>query len=314
MNGIMNRKTIPAFLICLFAFLTLAVPVNGILPTKKSDIEKTFGKKDKVICVSIPKAGTHLLIKCLTLLEVDGITYNYDTEKFDAERTHRPYAKITLEEYGDRAFSRLTYRMERNHNIRRSYLIHLPFHKKYRPFFKNNTIANFLMVRDPRDQLISLASTSLKDPKNREEYLETILLDLIEGKQRLAPWERRHGACDLMWTVGIVNFYKTFLAWAKEPHFQVVRFENLIGPMGGGTVEQQKEEIRKIGLHIGVFLSEEKIQYVVDNLYGETRTFSKGQAKAWKKYFTPEVTKAFKKVPGSCQLLVDLGYESSCDW
>ena len=100
----------------------------------------------------------------------------------------------------------------------------------------------------------------------------------------------------------------------KEPNFYVVHFENLIGPLGGGTREKQIKEIKNIGLHLGVVLSEERIQYVIDNLYGETRTFKQGQAQAWRKYFTPEVTKAFKEVPGACRLLIDLGYEKNANW
>ncbi len=54
--------------------------------------------------------------------------------------------------------------------------------------------------------------------------------------------------------------------------------------------------------------------HAVDNLYGETRTFKKGQSQAWKKYFTPRVIAAFKKSPGACQLLIDLGYEQDDNW
>ncbi len=130
---------------------------------KIKEMQKIYGDPDKVICVSIPKCGTHLLIKCLTLLEIDGIKYNYNTEKVTGKRYQTHYEKLTAEEYGDRAFSRLTYRINKNKDLRPSYLIHLPFHKKYKCFFDNFTVKNFLMIRDPRDQLISLASTSLKD-------------------------------------------------------------------------------------------------------------------------------------------------------
>ncbi len=170
------------------------------------------------------------------------------------------------------------------------------------------------MIRDPRDQLISLASTSLKDPLNRDQSLEETLLDLLTGTERKKPWETRHGACDLVWSIGIVEFFNDFLRWTKEPNFLVVRFENLIGEEGGGTKEAQIKEIRKIVAHLGVTVSEERIQYVVDNLYGQTRTFKKGQARSFERYFTPKVKQAFKKVPGACQLLIDLGYENDSNW
>jgi hypothetical protein len=314
-----NKFTSIYFAIFIFSFVLFfeTIQLSALHHkhnNRQGNWEKIFGEKDKVICVSIPKAGTHLLIKCLTLLDIDGIAYNYDTEKEFAERLRRPYSKITVEEYAERAFARLTYRINKNKNLRRSYLVHLPYHEKYHFFFQNFTVANFLMIRDPRDQLISLAATSLKDPMNREVGLEETLLDLLEKRRRHIPWERRHGACDLMWTLGITEFYHAFLKWESEPNFCLIRFENLIGEQGGGTLEAQINEIKKIASHIGIEPSDDQIMYAVNNLYGETRTFKKGQSKAWKKYFTPKVVKAFKNVPGACQLLIDLGYEQDSEW
>lgn len=304
--------------IILSIFLLLdALPISALPSKNKYPKEKwndIYGEQDKVICVSIPKAGTHLLIKCLTLLDVDGIEYNYDTEKEWTERLKRPFSRISVQEYAERAFSRLTYRINKNKTKRRSFLVHLPFSEKHRFFFDRFTVANFLMIRDPRDQLISLAATSLKDPTNREVGLEETLLDLLEGKKRHTPWERRHGACDLMWTIGITEFYRAFLKWENEPNFCVIRFENLIGEQGGGTLEAQIDEIHKIATHLGFEPTEEQVQHTINHLYGETRTFKKGQSQAWRKYFTPRVIEAFKKVPGACELLIELGYEQDLDW
>lgn len=274
-----------------------------------------FGNPDKVICVSIPKCGTHLLIKCITLMDVEGVKYNYNTEDLRDNRKQTTYHAITLQEYADKVFSRVSYRINKNKDLRRSFLMHLPFTAKYKPFFDQYTVANFLMIRDPRDQLISLATTSLKDPKIREEdSLREILLDLLEGTQRRLSWTPRHGACDLIWSIGFVEFYRAFLKWTKEPNFYVVRFENLIGPQGGGTEATQIQEIQNIAHHLGITLSPDRLTYVKNHLFGETRTFKEGQTKGWKKYFTPQIKKAFKKVPGACQLLIDLGYEKDNNW
>lgn len=311
----LNRKRI-SILMMLWLVLAacyqssaLAAPRN-----KVENWEKTFGEPNKVICVTIPKAGTHLLIKCLTLLGVKGVTYNYNTEKYAGRRRQDPYHRLTPLEYADRTFARLSYRIKKNKNVRRSFLVHLPFTQKYKPFFDKFTEKNFLMMRDPRDQLISLASTAIEDPLKREDFLHDVLLDLIEGKQRQVPWKPRHGATDMMWTLGTVNFYKAFLKWADEPNFCVIRFENLVGPQGGGNEEAQIQEINKIANHLGVTLTSEQVNYILDNIFGETRTFKQGQARSWVKYFTPEIKDAYKRVPGACQMLIDLGYEQDSNW
>lgn len=41
-------------------------------------------------------------------------------------------------------------------------------------------------------------------------------------------------------------------------------------------------------------------------------TFRKGQTGGWKKHFTSDQKKLFKKVAG--QLLIDLGYEKDFNW
>lgn len=278
-------------------------------------LQERYGKNDKVICVTIPKAGTHLLIKCLTLLQFDGITYNYNTEKKIGRRRAFPFEKTTPISYGDIAFSRFIRRLEKNQKLRTSFLVHLPFDKKYQDFFNQCTYKNFLMVRDPRAQLISLASVTLENPEQRDSpALIPTLLDLLDGGRRVKPFMPRHHGSDLMWSIGIVKFYNKFLRWEEEPNFHVVHFENLVGPEGGGTIEDQTKEIELIANHLGHRVSDEKMQYVMDHLYGETRTFKKGQADAWRKYFTPEVVAAFKAVPGACQLLIDLGYEKDDNW
>lgn len=290
---------------CIFSLLILFSYVAA---------HEDYGSKDKVICISIPKAGTHLLIKCLTLMEIEGITYDFEAKDRRIKSIQTAYQSISLEAYADRAFSRLSYRLSVNQDIRKSFLVHLPFSEKYKSFFDEFTVANFLMIRDPRDQLVSLASTALADRKNREGILKDILLDLLEGTQRQLIWKPHHGGCDLVWTVGIVKFYQSFLQWALEPTFHVVRFENLIGPEGGGTETAQIQEINLIARHLGTTLSLQQMSKIRKNLFGDSRTFVEGQTKCWQKYFTPEVKEAFKKVPGACELLIHLGYEKDCNW
>ena len=294
------------------------VPVTAKHATSKDSLtplQKLYGKNDKVICVTIPKAGTHLLIKALTLLEYEGITYNYNTEKTIGRRKPFPFETSTSKNYSSVAFSRLTRRLTLNQKKRSSFLVHLPFEKKYKDFFAECTRKNFLMIRDPRAQLISLASVTLENPEQRDTpALIDTMLDLLDGGRRATPFMPRHHGSDLMWSIGIVKFYQKFLRWAQEPNFFVVRFENLVGPEGGGTEEAQINEIKLIAAHLGYEVTDEKLQNVMNNLYGETRTFKRGQADAWKKYFTPEVVAVFKAVPGACQLLIDLGYETDDNW
>lgn len=302
--------------IFLFSSFFLFINTQGEATNIDEQLTNTYGKSDKVICVTIPKSGTHLLIKCLDLLDIDGITFpdlnNDDPNRKPGKKI--TYRKLTLEKYSDHTFSNLTRRIIKKNHFQRSFVVHLPYHEKYKFFFDQFTFKNFLMIRDPRDQLISAASTCLVDRSTQNDCLEEIMLDLLTGNQDCIAWERRHIVCDVLWSVGIVEFYKQFLMWSKEPNFLLVHYENLVGSKGGGSSIAQMEEIKKIAAHLGENLSVERLQFITNNLFSGTNTFKEGQTSSWKKYFNPKVKDAFKNIPGACQLLIDLGYEKDSNW
>lgn len=296
----------------LWGTALLSVPIRRLV-NDDPILREICNKKDLVLCVTIPKSGSHLLVKCLALLGIEGIEYEYNGLLEMTERKPKPYKELPIKKYASEAFGHLLNRIKEQ-TPRRSFLLHLPYAPKFETFFNQCTSTNFLMIRDPRDQLISLASTSMQDPSKRDVHIKKALLDMLLQSEKQVPWAWRHRACDVVWSEGIVKFYKSFLAWTKNKKFSVIRFENLVGPQGGGTTEAQIKEIKKITKHLGVSISDDKILEISHNLYGDTLTFQKGQSQQWKQYFTPRIKKAFKSIPGACKLLIDLGYEKDCKW
>jgi hypothetical protein len=106
--------------------------------------------------------------------------------------------------------------------------------------------------------------------------------------------------------------YRSFLAWENHGAC-VVRFENMVGPRGGGSLEAQHAEILKLTEHLGVELEENDVGHIASNMFhrGST-TFRKGIIGDWKRHLTPEHEAAFKSIAG--QLLVDIGYEPDQNW
>lgn len=198
----------------------------------------------------------------------------------------------------------------------RLFSLHWPYTEESEKIFSKYGKANFFMIRDPRDQMVSMVFMVHKNSVGLEAPFEEALLDLIDGGQRIyIPWAVEiQTVHPVMWENGIVRFYHLYIPWAFSKKFYTVRFENLIGPNGGGSAQAQFNEIRNIGRHLGVNLSQEKIQEITQNLFGGTFTFREGQIGSWKKYFTPKVKETFKNTPGACQLLIDLGYEKDSNW
>ncbi len=113
-------------------------------------------------------------------------------------------------------------------------------------------------------------------------------------------------------TPDISSFYNLFLPWQLVPNIYTTTFEKLVGPQGGGTLEEQLNEIIAIANHMGTKMDQTQALEISNNLFGESITFREGKIGSWKKYFLERHKDAFKKVAG--QLLIDLGYEKNLNW
>jgi sulfotransferase 6B1 len=96
------------------------------------------------------------------------------------------------------------------------------------------------------------------------------------------------------------------------PYTCAVKFEDLIGEKGGGSLPRQQETIIRIAQYLGYKLSQADLQTIIDNLFGGTYSFREGKIGEWKHYFNDQHKTAFKKIAG--QLLIDLGYENDFNW
>lgn len=284
---------------------------------------------NNVICITIPKCGTHLLMKCLTLFEQPGlVNHESDKEKlkpsifaqerykrlnrFDPPNHYKGQLHVpTVGPLPKRIIDRINHKKER---LRWS---HWTYTKEAASFFSHKSRGNFFLLRDPRDMIVSMAFM-IKDGWEEGQHapLENLIYDFIDGRQKnFIRWGVEvHEAYPLLWELGVVGFYKLYLPWADEKKFYTVHFESLIGSKGGGSDELQIQEITNIAQHIGLTLPPEKIKAIRDELFGNSRTFREGKISGWQKYFTPEMKAAFKRAPGANQLLIDLGYEKDTNW
>jgi len=235
--------------------------------------------KIKPLIISIPKCGTHLLQKCIQLITQNEIIPRY---------------------------SHLKYSKENEYNLR-------GFNKK------------FFIYRDPRDQLISLiyhAKKRVESYENNPKLFETIKsfleyknLSLEEIIPKLinegSSYYDHYGIIDKP-TMGILEFYNSYLPWKNIDNVCTVKFENLIGSQGGGNDNLQKNEIQKIANHLKINLNENEIKQIATNLFGNTNTFRQGKINSWKNYFKQQDKESFKKNAGN--LLINLGYEKDLNW
>lgn len=248
--------------------------------------------RPKVLVNSVPKSGTHLLSRCLSLMpgmvEVP-VALN------------RPLGLADLRS-----------KLERVH--RGSFVKgHVHFTEKYRDLLLELGFSTFLVLRDPRDVAISLLHwATYKHPRHRlRPFLQSLdddaerLMAIIKGVEPNAIGTERG-------LENIADYVGMFLPWMDHGSF-VVRFEALIGPVGGGRRDAQIREIRGVAAHLGIDLRDDGAARIAERTFSRgSRTFRRGQIGDWRSCFSERHKEVFKTVAG--QLLIDLGYEKNLDW
>ncbi|MGH8931333.1 MAG: sulfotransferase domain-containing protein [Egibacteraceae bacterium] len=260
---------------------------------------------------SLPKAGTNLLLKLMRLLpSIHHVRLYLNREEVGLywPRAGEPRLRIGVDTPEDVSLRRVARRVRRL-PPGTWFSGHVPYSPGFLQLLTDSGIRMLLIVRDPRDVVLSNAeylaspphrfSTSFSKLSREERVLASIqglpaagrrpaLLDIRERVTSLMPWLR------------------------ANPLVYVTRFEHLVGPAGGGCPETQVSEIMRIAEHLRISLDSEGACDIGQKLFGGTHTFRKGQIGGWREEFTEAHATAVKALLGD--LLIELGYEESLDW
>ena len=220
---------------------------------------------------TIPKCGSHLIIKCLNLITKKHAMFISD---FTPEQI-MPFIDSPSDKF---AWSHVKYANDINN------------------FLKKHNFKKFLIYRDPRDWLVSYVCWYSRPGENM--FNNT----LTNFAQKL----------DFLLQSDILKAYEKYIEWMNDNQCCCIKFEDLVGPQGGGTKEQQISSIKVIGSHIGYNLSDLEAQNIADKLWGNTLTFREGKKGSWIRYFSPQNIALMKKLGND--LLIRLGYEQSLRW
>lgn len=306
----------------------VAVPTKLLPKEPASKVWQPTGKSytgDRILAVTVPKCGTFMLLKCLTLLGVPTLYKEIGIPKQDIDyirkhnqllppnhykgRYHMPTAGPVPHWWIQRVMAKAPHRFSWTH------VSHTP---EFEQYIDENSKAMLMIIRDPRDMLVSFAHMVQTNKRNPADTiaLEPLLLDLIDGRQKnYITWATEiHDAYPVIWEMGICAYYRQFLPFINCKKCLTIRFEELVGTLGGGTDAAQCATIKRIAKHVGRPISDDKVATVAAQLFGNSATFREGKIGSWVQYFTPQVKAAFKATPGATELLIELGYEKDNSW
>jgi len=180
---------------------------------------------------------------------------------------------------------------------------------------EQSDIRVFLMVRDPRDVVVSNAFyIARKKPSHRLHHYFSHQLDSDEERiQASIVGVSREELGEQQESKSMGGHIRDFMPWLEADACMLVRFEDLIGEGGGGSVERQRECVRQVGNHIGLSLDEVEVERIAANTFSQdSRTFRKGKIGDWKNHFTNQHVEAVKEELGG--IMIRLGYETDMDW
>ncbi len=244
-----------------------------------------------VIANSVPKAGSHLLRRALELV---GLIYNRQHIN-DFHPRHQIIHKLERVRPGEFLTAHLSYTPE------------------WHALIKQRHMRMIVIIRDPRDIVVSHYNyVTYIDKRHR---LRPYYLQMKDDSERLMASIRGFTPQDGNPQGHLLDINARFRAIWEWRNYQahVVRFEDLVGPLGGGDEERQLNAIESICDYLGIAISPQEKRDIAGKLfYRKSETFRKGVIGDWKHHFSEEHKRAFKEIAG--QLLVDLGYESDEKW
>ncbi|MES2273109.1 MAG: sulfotransferase domain-containing protein [Chlamydiota bacterium] len=198
-------------------------------------------------------------------------------------------------------------------------------------FYSNSPqIKKIIGVRDLRDVCVSIVHQILKGTwpeftgnKEKLEWFKGLSFD--DQLMYVICQEYQNNVPHAKLQLGIAKSAAQAVVFCQDPNVLVCRFEDLVGLQGGGDDAVQKNEVARIADFLGLSLFPPEIEHLAAQLYGNAvnpfgmddfskyqSTFRSGKIGSWKKFFKPRHIAAFKERLGSA--LIALGYENDNNW
>jgi hypothetical protein len=255
---------------------------------------QVWRKGPRIFVNSLPKAGTHLLLA--ELARFDGMQNS--ALHLDAPKI-RLKDQITAEGFPVIDLDKVDSCLSR---VRKGqfFSAHLYWTEELERLLSGRGVAMLFVVRDPRDILLSQLHYAVGLRRHRlHEFLAGI--DTEEDRLRALIRGNAHSPFLRPMRANL----EQFLPWTQSPAVLTVRFEDLVGAAGGGTIDSKHLALRRIAAHCGLVSGRLDAQAATRS--GPTPTLRKGKIGGWRKEMPATIVQQVNEACGD--LLEAYGYE-----
>lgn len=180
------------------------------------------------------------------------------------------------------------------------------------------------MVRDPRDALVSHLFYMRSFPSQEKQrdffFVSTEFNNLPIDEQIHALIKGNIHSQSYM------KYYKERLGWALSGNCMIVKYEDFVGDVGGGSDARRSMVLKQLADFLNMHISLDHFAFIQKNMYAVIQYNTKGGQDLgperndyhsasignWKTFLKEEHKVLLKERIG--QALIDLGYEDSMEW
>jgi Sulfotransferase domain len=182
-----------------------------------------------------------------------------------------------------------------------SFLISHSFTKEILENFILKGYKIIFIIRDPRDQLISMMYWMQKG--YWDQFQVAFIKDKTDQIEELITGNQFGWKC----YEGCIGSRLDMINQLDPAHVYITHYEILVGSEGGGDHALQLAEIHQIAKFLNLEISSEYAEEISRNIYGFGWSFREGKIGSWKKHFLPSQAKMYNALYS--EILINLGYE-----
>ena len=260
-------------------------------------------RAEKVVLVSIPKAGTHLAAKALSSMGYQCVWRLGE----GLAGTEEYYAEAGIPSLGTIPSNTclIVHRLDLETLNRRLFL----------EWYGRKDTAIVFHGRHPADVLLSLVSWMTG---NRDDVLmapsNLIQMDIMaqcKGRESQVDYVLDHVDRELGGPLFPMTLYRELRWLLLHPRIHKTSFERLVGAAGGGDDQAQTSELRALAEHLG---AKADVEALAASLHGGTVTFRKGKLGDWLREMSPEQQRKLRQRFGYILDLYGYSGEGPADW
>jgi Sulfotransferase domain len=265
MTGLQIKATLARHLWTLQRF--------GLSPTK-SPYRVANPGAPRVLCVSIPKSGTHLLERALCL----------------HPKLHRKVVPTVSDENIGRykGFDELLRRMRPGQVV----VSHLRFKPTYLETLARQAAHPIFLIRDPHAIVVSQVHYVSRTRNHRHHDFFRAQASTKDRLRIAIVGDHEHHVAS------IGERLEAFAGWL-DAGCLVVRFEDLIGPDGGGDRTAQRRAVSSIYDSLNVAMTDDLFDHICRGLFtSASPTFYRGSIDRWREVFDDDLERLLHEVAG----------------